>query len=574
MLMKDTSAIKTLFKESKDTRLWEKIRKDKAYESFRKDLDEGWNLSNKEPIMPLTFDLFMVYMNTGSRWEYEQAYFRRRLALNSSFMCFMIYGDEKYLKRLENVIMLICDEYTWALPACGVDTETDCETVSTYIELFAAETGHALSEILYILGDKLNKHVSSRIRYEVNRRIINSFLNNTYRFEEMKLNWAAVCGGCVGMIYIYMAPEKFPLVKARIKASLENYIDCFGDDGVSTEGIGYWAYGFGYYLYFEELHKEFSGSYLIPQGKKHKEIAMFFQRANISGDLSVSFSDTGIHNAISPAMVLKLHDIYGEDIHILPKDAYTKKVVTGGGCYRFAHCIRNFLWYKPERIPKDGHYVKETLFLKDAQWYIKKADNYAFAAKGGNNAEPHNHNDVGCFIISDRKDQLLADVGMGKYTRQYFDEETRYQYLCCSSRGHSVPIINGHEQCAGKECKAKILEESDTHLIMDIGAAYNNDDIISVIRRFDFSDSTVKLADEINQKQNAQWIDRLISIIEPELDGNVIQIGGMRIYNNLSIVPVISSEDIDVPGVENKQRRVYLIDNKTELQKIEFSFEF
>ena len=571
MLTKDTSTGKTLFRECFDKKLWEKIRTDKAYESFRNNLDDAWTLSTQKPIMPLTFDLFMICQNTGSRWEYEQAYFIRRLALHSSFMCFMIYGDEKYLKRLENVIMLICDEYTWALP-CHVGDETDCEKLSTYIELFAAETGHALSEILYILGDKFDKRVSSRIRYEVNRRIIHSFLNNTFRFEEMKLNWAAVCGGSVGMTYIYMAPEKFPLVKERIKASLMNYLECFGDDGVSREGLGYWVYGFGYYLYFEELYKDFSGGYLIPPGKKHKEIAMFFQRANIGGDLMISFSDTGIHNALYPGMIFKLHDIYGDDIHILPKDAYTKKIVTGDNCYRFAHCIRNFLWYKPEKIPKDGFYVKETLFLKDAQWYIKRNDNYVFATKGGNNDEPHNHNDVGSFIISDGREQLLADIGKGKYTQQYFDSKTRYQYLCCSSRGHSVPIINGHEQVEGKECSAKILEHSDDRIVMDIAAAYNNEDIISAIRRFDFSDSTIRLTDQISLKNGTQWIDRLVSTIEPELDGNVVKIGGISIYNNLNITPEVSSEDIDVHGVGNKQRRIYLIDYKTELQNMGFEF--
>ena len=438
--------------------------------------------------------------------------------------------------------------------------------------MFAAETGQALSEILYILGDKLNKRVSSRIRYEVNRRIISSFLNNTYRFEEMKLNWAAVCGGSVGMTYIYMAPELFPLVKARIKACLETYLECFGDDGVSTEGVGYWGYGFAYYLYFEELYKEFAGEYLIPMQKKHKEIAMFFQRAYISGNLVISFSDTSIHNAVMPGMIFRLNDIFGDDVRILPEDSYAKKPVTGDTCYRFASCIRSFLWYKPEKIPSAYPKAKETIFLKDAQWYIKRTDAYVFAVKGGNNDEPHNHNDIGSFIISDGKEQLLADLGRGKYTQQYFEPETRYTHLCCSSFGHSVPIIGGMGQCEGKECKAKIYDYSDAHIAMDIGAAYNNADVVSLKRSFNLGDTVIRLTDEVDRKGSISWTDRFVSLILPDIKGDAVRIGSMKIYNSLGITPIVSSEEMELNG--NGKRRVYLIDYETKRQKIEFRFEF
>jgi hypothetical protein len=117
--------------------------------------------------------------------------------------------------------------------------------------LFAAETGQALSEILYLIGDKLDTHVSTRIRYEVNRRIINSFINKRFPFEDSMSNWATVCSGSVGMTFIYMAPEKFSLIKERVRACFLNYLSGFGDDGACAEGVGYWVYGFGYYLYFE-----------------------------------------------------------------------------------------------------------------------------------------------------------------------------------------------------------------------------------------------------------------------------------------------------------------------------------
>jgi len=71
-------------------------------------------------------------------------------------------------------------------------------------------------------------------------------------------NWTAVCAGCVGMTYIYMQPERFPYVQDRILASLQSFIDLYGDDGACTEGLSYWDYGFGYYIYFADLLYKFT----------------------------------------------------------------------------------------------------------------------------------------------------------------------------------------------------------------------------------------------------------------------------------------------------------------------------
>jgi len=60
----------------------------------------------------------------------------------------------------------------------------------------------------------------------------------------------------------------------------------------------------------------------------------------------------------------------------------------------------------------------------------------------------HNQNDVGNFIVHVNGESVIPDVGRGRYTKAYFGPE-RYQHFVNSSRGHSVPIVNGCEQLAG-----------------------------------------------------------------------------------------------------------------------------
>jgi hypothetical protein len=88
-------------------------------------------------------------------------------------------------------------------------------------------------------------------------------------------------------------------------------------------------------------------------------------------------------------------------------------------------------------------------YLPDAQWYMVRKPNYSFAAKGGHNEEGHNHNDVGNFVLATDNGQMIADMGAMEYTAKCFSSE-RYTLLQNSSRGHSVPIIDGKEQGSGR----------------------------------------------------------------------------------------------------------------------------
>ncbi|GFJ94351.1 hypothetical protein Prum_079930 [Phytohabitans rumicis] len=74
-----------------------------------------------------------------------------------------------------------------------------------------------------------------------------------------------------------------------------------------------------------------------------------------------------------------------------------------------------------------------------------RADGLFLAAKGGHNAENHNHNDVGTFIVALDGRPVLVDAGVGRYTRQTFSDR-RYEIWTMRSTHHNVPEMNGREQ--------------------------------------------------------------------------------------------------------------------------------
>ena len=181
-------------------------------------------------------------------------------------------------------------------------------------------------------------------------------------------------------------------------------------------------------------------------------------------------------------------------------------------CGRWAEFIRSYLYpYSGSRDAPEGEFVGEY-----SQWYVNRTKRYGFSVKGGTNNEPHNHNDVGSFIIADEGGQLLCDIGMGEYTRDYFNGGARYDYLCNSSLGHSVPIIDGRGQLAGAQYRADAFEAGGGRARVSFGCAYGGG--ISVTREFKLGDDKITMRGEyaFSDGRAHTVTERFVSFIKPE----------------------------------------------------------
>lgn len=212
--------------------------------------------------------------------------------------------------------------------------------------------------------------------------------------------------------------------------------------------------------------------------------------------------------------------------------------------------------------------------FKDAQLMIVRGKigrkRIALAVKGGHNGVSHNHNDVGGIIVDIDGQQLLCDLGSASYTRDYFSDK-RYTYINCSSLGHSVPIVDGHEQQAGINFAAKNVafqKEKDRCVQqMDISGAYGLESLISLLRKVSYDKGIITLCDQAtfaNDGARHCITERLITTVNPQLlsDGSV-NIGG---YLKLSsaLTPKLGVESYRVrcgnTTAETKEVKVYTID--------------
>ena len=492
---------------------------------------EGLKASAKEfldkPILSLSFHNFRRYEEDGNRGAYEKEYFTHRGMLETFALMAWIYEDEQYLHALEDIIWAICDEYSWPVAAHMRGTSLSAyQEEKPNVDLFAAETGEAFAEILSLLGDKLHPTVVMRMRKRLEERIFGQ-LHQDFAWKTVKIcNWAAVCAGSVGMAAMYEIhdDERLADILMICLTSIDRFIGGYAEDGVCTEGVSYWGYGFGYFMSFADLLKRRTGGKLdLFAIEKVHLMATFIGKVFFPKGRSLSFSDGGSRSRCNPSTVSYLKNIY-EDMPVPSSEALLFKYPTDT-CYRFALALRKFVDMQAEPfVETEG--LDNTFIFPAAQWYLATSKNrdISIAAKAGHNQEAHNQNDIGSFQIFKNGQQILADLGAGVYDKFYF---ASYSIFCRGSQGHSVPIINGEFQKVGREYAAENTVIHRGGIGYDFQGAYGIDTLENLHReiRFDENTGVTRLEDTYRfTEMPTSVVERFVTEFEPKLSDGVVTI--------------------------------------------------
>jgi hypothetical protein len=487
---------------------------------------------------PPPWSLYRRFAETGDRLGYERAYFARRGRLVALAAASVIDGDPRIEAALADALWSVCDEWTWALPAHAWLVNRPDRDMPRCVDLFAGETAHTLAETVALLGDRLPGPVAERVRSEVHRRVLDPYLGDPrpWRWESATHNWSAVCAGAAGMAALALwsdpttaAPgrsagpptadqpatdqpatdqptagqptadqptegqptegrpaaeraatdqpaERLTRAVARCRTAMAAYLSGLGADGGCAEGIGYWTYGFGYFVYFAEALRVHTGQDLLRESPVAAAAARFPAAVQLAPDRFVSFSDTSEPSVLPPGLLSRLRERLGAPVPTL-----TGVPDLGADhCHRWAHLSRTLAWTDPATVggalpSRGGCWLPELAWLVDRRTVADLP--VAFAAKGGHNDEPHNHNDLGTFILAVGGEQLLVDLGAGEYRGGYFSAD-RYRFLHAAAEGHSVPVVDGRAQCPGRGAVAVVRgvarHDRGAELALDLSAAYGD----------------------------------------------------------------------------------------------------
>lgn len=542
---------------------WEQVRLGEEYRELRALVAEDYAKSRMESIPVLDFALRMRFYADGDRTAFEDAYFRRRHFLGSAALLALIYPDETvYLRETQQIIWAICEEYTWAIPAHCAGDATD----STVIDLFAAETAFTLAEIQYLLQDRLHPEILERIKAEVDKRIVYNYDNGNFWWKKTPYNWAAVCSGNIGGALVYLFPEKLEERLPQLMETLRGFIAGFPADGTCLEGVTYWDYGFGNFACFAELlYQHTDGEINLFAWDNVDNIAAYPQRNFLKGNTAVSFSDSTPNVKADRGLQVLLRKKFPDKLSAI--DPVNCIYNTGRIMWRPA--FRNF-YYLDSSSPASGKQRKD-YYLPDAGQVILNRENYSLAAKAGHNNEPHNHNDVGTFILATAKGQVICDLGAGLYTRDYFIPKTRYNYFCTRSAGHSVPMIDGNQQKPGNTHKGN-LAYSDGVIRINYREAYDIPSLEKLERIISCRESSVTLTDCF-QIPYESFTERFITLFPPEAAQGEIKVADVRLQYDPDVCTVRISETA-FQDHSKEAKTVYCIDFQLQKGLCDVTFTF
>lgn len=416
------------------------------------------------PNLPAT--LWLEFLRAGQREGFQEPRGKRRQMLANLALAECFEHKGRFLDPLMDVVWAICEESSWVLPAHQrVLTDVDYPV----IDLGSATTSLELAEVDSLIGVELDPLVGKRIRYEVNHRSFEPYLARhdhwwLYNTQaRMVNNWTAVCNaGVVGAaLYLERDLARLAAMIARAARSLDDYLATFDSDGGSTEGPGYWSYGFGNFTVIAHLvEQRTNGLVTFLREDIVRKAAQFPLRTSLSPNTYVNFSDCDATISFIPGHLAFLsRQLDLPDLMRLARAQSSR----GRRGNEMTWGLRNICW-QPSAEPSGLVRASRHDWFGEMQWMIARLNPedpaaLVLAAKGGHNQEMHNQNDVGNVIVHVKGESIIPDIGRGRYTKAYFGPE-RYAHLVNSSRGHSVPVVNGLEQLPGQQYAAQVVQHS------------------------------------------------------------------------------------------------------------------
>ena len=278
--------------------VWKKLSEN---DSFKKIISEAQKLL-EQAIPEQPDELYLDFSRTGNRTRWQRVSGRRRSRIGTFALAECLENKGRFVPAFEEIVRVLCSERTWVMPAHDRNL-TNFHGKSVDIDLGSSALAWSSGTADYLLADKLSSETRQLLRDNLERRIFQPYRDMVSGKRKKNWwmtgtnNWNAVCLAAVtgSALAVIDSRDSRALFVAAAEDYSKNFLEGFTDDGYCSEGLGYWNYGFGYYIMLSEaIYQATDGKADLLQDAKVKQAATFGSRIEIINGVYPAFADCSI----------------------------------------------------------------------------------------------------------------------------------------------------------------------------------------------------------------------------------------------------------------------------------------
>lgn len=453
------------------------------------------------PFPKLTPAIYESYYGGKDSETSKRFIMKRRMLFSQMVWAECLTNTGKYMPAIINALTDILGTTTWTFPAED-QKKLNYEGKLYTIGLSSSAYGADIAQTLYLLNHKLPAQMRQQIHKLLQQRIFTPTLNaikNKNANNEFGSIMDTGNHNSVTLSYVTLAAlatiedkqQRAAFVTIAERYS-RNFLEGYLDDGYCSEGIAYFGYGFSHYTMLRDLlWLSTKGEIDLFANPKVEKMALFAPKMEIINGIYPAISDCDQYSRPLPQLMSYLNKDFGLGLlQYNDAPAYMEQPAL----YYLMYFFPNATNYAYKNSNKDNKIGIRNYFQRAGVLTVRPDTgsllNMGATLKGGNNAEQHNHNDIGSYTIVVGNELLTGDVGLATYTPKYFGKERYNLFKTTASYGHNVPLINGVQQHFGKDAQAKITQTHFTAdkdvLTMDIASAYKLPELKKLERKFTY----------------------------------------------------------------------------------------
>ncbi len=520
---------------------------------------------------------YLEIIRSGDRRQ--EVYAAPRAALTALVMGELAEGEGRFLDQIVNGVWYYSEQTWWGWSAHLTMQKAphglpDAE--EPVIDLGVGEMTSILSWTWFLFRDafdKIHPLIARRLKDEIMEKAVNPFFERD-DFWWMGLedarginNWNPWTNHnmLTAVLLLVDDPERRTEGVQKVVRSLDVFLNVYPEDGGCDEGPSYWGRaGASLFQCLDLLKRATSGKFDVFDHPLIKNMGSYIYKAYIDYPYFINFADADATTGSRPQIIYSYGKAIGDPTlkkfgaFLAQKQGWGEEPPGG----KVDEQIMQLMHLKEIENVRAENALIPDFWLPDievagARDQEGDSKGFFFAAKGGHNAESHNHNDLGTCVMYFNGRPCLIDIGRETYTAKTFSSR-RYEIWTMQSQYHNLPRINGEDQRPGGRFRAinTSFEARSKSAVFstDIAGAYPEEAAVRKWvrtyrldrgKRFTIRDEyeleSVKDAPTtLNFVTCCKVVDRKNGILQLEGDGYTLEMK----YNSRAVTPRIEYKEV------------------------------